>query len=85
MGRKADRRAARVAAAQARDLEWIRRGMADEVTLAHLRRCDEHHLKAVLFRASADAARPMSENHVRGLVCLGALEALARDRMEARE
>lgn len=85
MGRKADKRAARVAAAQARDCGWIRRGMGDDKTLAHLRECSEDHLRAVLFRASSDAARPMSPNHVRGLVVLGALQMLARERLEARE
>ncbi len=83
MGRKADRRAARVAAAQARSLEWIRRGMQDADTLAQLRTCSEHHLKAVLVRASHDAARPMSPDHVRGLVVLGALHALAQERQRA--
>lgn len=83
MGRKADRRAARVAAAQARSCGWIRRGMTDEATLAHLRTCSEHHLKAVLVRASHDAARPMSPDHVRGLVVLGALHALAQERQRA--
>lgn len=83
MGKKAERRAARVAAAQARSCEWIRRGMGDAATLAHLRECDEHHLKAVLLRASRDAARPMSPDHVRGLVVLGALHALAQERQRA--
>lgn len=83
MGKKADRRAARVAAAQARSCGWIRRGMQDEPTLAHLRGCDEHHLKAVLVRASHDAARPMSPDHVRGLVVLGALETIAQERLRA--
>lgn len=83
MGRKADRRSARVAAAQARSLEWIRRGMQDADTLAHLRTCSEHHLKAVLVRASQDAARPMGPDHVRGLVVLGALHALAQERQRA--
>lgn len=85
MGKKAQRRAARVAAAQARDCEWIRRGMADPMTLGHLRGCSEAQLRAVLLRASSDAARPMSPNHIRGLVVLGALQALARERREGRE
>jgi hypothetical protein len=57
--------------------------MQDEPTLAHLRTCSEHHLKAVLVRASHDAARPMSPDHVRALVVLGALHALAQERQRA--
>ncbi len=83
MGKKADRRAAREAAAQARSCAWIQRGMMDEATLAHLRRCDEFGLRAALLRASHDAARPMSPHHVHGLVVLGALETIKLERLRA--
>jgi hypothetical protein len=83
MGKKADRRAARMAAAQARSCAWIKRGMTDEATLAHLRKCDEFGLRAALVRASQDAARPMSPHHVHGLVVLGALATIAQERLRA--
>lgn len=85
MGSKAGRRAARVAAAQARDCEWIRRGMSDVRTLETLRASDERTLKAALLRASHDAARPSHPNHVKALVVLGGLQTLAQERMTPSE
>lgn len=84
MGRKADKRAARVAAAQARDQEYFQAGLQDSRTLAHLRSLPEQRLLDVQARALGDIRRPMSPNRAVAYVTLGALARLIRERTEAR-
>lgn len=71
-------------------LHWIRVGMEHHETLAALRACNEKTLKAVLIRASRDAARArkaqaLSPNQRRGLMCIGALDVIAQERRAAAD
>lgn len=85
MGKKSDKRSARVAAAQARDQAYFRLGLQDAKTLAHLRELTERRLVDVQARALRDAARPMSPGRPAAYVVLGAMARLIRERLEARE
>lgn len=85
MGKKADKRAARAAAAQARDQALFQLGLRDELTLAHLRCLPEGRLLDVQQHALGAVQRPMSENRAAAYVTLGAMARLIRERLEARE
>lgn len=85
MGRKADKRAARVAAARERDQAYFQMGLGDAAPLAHLRTLSEQRLLDVQARALGDIRRPMSANRAVAHVTLGALARLIRERTEARE
>lgn len=83
MGRKADKRAARIAAAKDRDQAFFQAGLGDERTLVHLRSLPERRLLDVQQRALRDIKRPMSPNRAVAYVTLGALARLILERTEA--
>lgn len=76
---KADTRAARQAAAQARDAELVERAKRDPFLIAHLRNsraADPAAFAQVAARVRAKAARPSDPDYWRALVSLGGLAAL---------
>lgn len=76
---KADTRAARQAAAQARDAELVERAKRDPFLVAHLRNsraADPAAFAQVAARVRAVAARPSDPDYRRALVSLGGLAAL---------
>ena len=76
---KAERRAARIAAAQARDARIVEGGARDPFLLDWLRESrslDPAAFKRALDLAQREAARPSSPDHQRALVALGGLRAL---------
>ncbi len=76
---KADTRAARIAAAQARDADLVERAKRDPFLIAHLRNsraADPKGFAEVAARVRAVAARPSSPDYRRALVSLGGLAAL---------
>lgn len=79
MGTKAEKRAARTAAAQARDQALVERASGDPLLLDWLKKSRELDPRA-FARAAAGArhhaARPSSPEHQRALVVLGGLQAL---------
>lgn len=76
---KADTRAARQAAAQARDADLVERAKRDPFLIAHLRNsraADPVAFSQVAARVRAVAARPSDPDYRRALVSLGGLTAL---------
>lgn len=80
MGRKADRRATRVAAAQARQIELLAAGAKDSLLCGALQdaRAERHPeaWRKALRKAERDAQRPSSPNYQQALVTLGAMRAV---------
>ena len=82
MGTKAEQRAARQAAALARDADLVERAKRDPFLIAHLRNsraADPAGFAEVAARIRAVAARPSSPDYRRALVSLGGLAALEAD------
>lgn len=79
MGRKQEERAARQAAAQARDAELVERAKRDPFLIAHLRNsraADPEGFAQVAARVRSVAARPSDPDYRRALVSVGGLAAL---------
>lgn len=82
---KSQKRAARVAAAQARDAAVIEAGSRDPFLIDWLRgsrQKDPAAFQKALALAEREAARPSSPDHARALVALGGYRALLADDAE---
>lgn len=82
---KSQKRAQRVAAAQARDAQIVEGGARDPFLIDWLRGSREKDPAAfqkALALAEREAARPSSPDHARALVALGGLRALLADDAE---
>ena len=79
MGKKADRQAARIAAAQARQVELLAAGAKDPLLCSALQDGRKEHPASwskARQRAEHDAQRPSSANYQQALVALGAMQAV---------
>lgn len=79
MSKKSEQRAARQAAAQARDAELVERAKRDPFLIAHLRNsraADPKGFSEVAARVRSVAARPSDPDYRRALVSVGGLAAL---------
>jgi hypothetical protein len=89
MGRKAEQRQQRTAAAQARDAQIIASGQRDPLLLDWMkesRQRDPAGFHKAAAHARHQAARPSSPERVQALVALGGLQALeAEDRLAEQE
>lgn len=82
---KSERRAARIAAAQARDAQIVEQATRDPFLVDWLRGSREKDpgaFQKALALAEREAARPSSPDHARALVALGGLRALQADDAE---
>ena len=79
MSKKSEQRAARAAAAQARDADLVERAKRDPFLIAHLRNSratDPEGFAQVAAKVRSVAARPSDPDYRRALVSMGGLAAL---------
>lgn len=85
MGKKSERREARIFAAKERDGKMFSRGLIDEPTLQHLRRLPEYRRREVMNHALSTVSRPMNPHRDEALVVLGAMATLAQEAEQKKQ